>query len=200
MSAVALLNEIRAAGIAVNVDGDRLHVEARHGTITPELRDRMKAHKPELVAILRARAHLLALAADEGIERVLVDRLDDADLRAAVGLDDAALREWLRLRDDARIMAKGLVPWRWQGERAAICAGCGPVVLWPGAPAAVQACPWCWHRRRGVEPPRPSVACSDCKHFTHDAINPPAGAGRCGLGVAGLHWPGEPIRCGQWAP
>jgi len=146
------------------------------------------------------RARLLELADDEGIERGIVDRLDDDDLLAAEGLSDAALREWLRLRDDARIMARGLVPGRWNGERAATCAGCGLVVLWPGAPDRVLACPWCRHRRRGIEPARPSVTCADCRHYIPDELNPVGGAGRCAQSVAGPHWPAAPIRCERWRP
>lgn len=146
------------------------------------------------------RAHLLELAADEGIKPTVISELDDDDLLAAEGLSDAGLLEWLRLCDDARVMARGLVPWRWNGERAVICAGCGAVALWPGAPAAVLACPWCWHRRRGIEPARPSVTCGTCEHYITDELNPTGGAGRCAQSVAGPHWPQARIRCGRWRP
>lgn len=146
------------------------------------------------------RWHLLDLADDEGIRTTVISELDADDLLDAEGMSDAALREWLRLRDDARIMARGLVPWRWNGEQASICAGCGPVALWPGAPDRVLACPWCWHRRRGIGPARPGVTCGTCEHYGADELNPTGGAGRCAQAVAGPHWPHAPIRCERWRP
>ena len=50
---------------------------------------------------------------------------------------------------------------RERGERpptytqAATCDACGPVWLWPGAPARVLACPWCFNRRAGKPVPQP---------------------------------------------
>ena len=35
------------------------------------------------------------------------------------------------------------------------CAGCGPVLLWEGAPERVAACPWCFNRIRGLPVPMP---------------------------------------------
>lgn len=35
------------------------------------------------------------------------------------------------------------------------CAGCGPVLLWPGCPDRVRACPWCFRRKAGKTIPRP---------------------------------------------
>ena len=39
--------------------------------------------------------------------------------------------------------------------QASLCAHCGPVWLWEGAPAAVQGCPWCFNRAAGRPIPRP---------------------------------------------
>lgn len=52
MSASALLFELRAAGVTLAATGDQLRVEADPGIITPELAARMKAFKPDLLAIL----------------------------------------------------------------------------------------------------------------------------------------------------
>ena len=38
---------------------------------------------------------------------------------------------------------------------ATVCTGCGPVPIWPGAPARVQGCPWCINRLQGRPIPRP---------------------------------------------
>ena len=52
MSASALLSELRAAGVTLAATGDRLKIEAAPGIITPELTARLRAFKPELLAIL----------------------------------------------------------------------------------------------------------------------------------------------------
>lgn len=40
-----------------------------------------------------------------------------------------------------------------------VCAGCGPVPMWPDSPAHVLACPWCFNRLAGR--PIPSGAARD---------------------------------------
>jgi hypothetical protein len=52
MTAAALLTELRNRGAAVAVVGDRLRVEAPVGTVTPEMREALAAHKPELLRLL----------------------------------------------------------------------------------------------------------------------------------------------------
>lgn len=39
------------------------------------------------------------------------------------------------------------------------------------------------------EPPpyQPPPRCEDCRHFTPDPINPPAGVGTCRVGLGGFH-------------
>jgi len=52
MSAAALLAELRADGVILAANGDKLAIEAARGILTPELMARMRAAKPELMAIL----------------------------------------------------------------------------------------------------------------------------------------------------
>jgi hypothetical protein len=52
MSATELLAVTKAAGIALNVVGDRLRYSASKGALTPELRDAMARHKAELLILL----------------------------------------------------------------------------------------------------------------------------------------------------
>lgn len=74
--------------------------------------------------------------------------------------------------------------------RPAECALCGPVWLWEGAPADVQACPWCANWAAGLDMPRPApVACRDCAHYAPDEVNPPGGLGHCGT-MGEPTWPG----------
>lgn len=52
MTAADLLAEVTRFGVRLTVRGDRLHVEARAGTVTPAMRDRLAEAKAELVALL----------------------------------------------------------------------------------------------------------------------------------------------------
>ena len=54
MTALALVGELRAAGISLAVDGDRLVARGRH--LPVDLADRLRVHKVEVVAFLRAEA------------------------------------------------------------------------------------------------------------------------------------------------
>lgn len=53
MSVDGLLGELRAAGIRVMLDGETVRVDAPIGALTPTIRERLKARKPEIVAFLR---------------------------------------------------------------------------------------------------------------------------------------------------
>ena len=181
MSAVALLNEIRAAGIAVNVDGDRLHVEARPGAITADLRQRMQAAKLGLVELLgriaTMRAHLLRLAAEEGIPSSVVDRMTDADVAAYAAVPDFTdlnYRAHLRALHADRRMDAGMIPLDWGEPHERTCEGCGPVLLWEACPDVVKACPWCFRRKAGKRIPRPRVQVANgvLNGFTDKGVTP----------------------------
>lgn len=157
MNAATILSEAREAGIALTVRGDRLHVEAKPGAVCADLRARLAAAKPDLVRLLRGdlRTHLLTLAADERLPACLVHTLADADVAACAGLPDDTLRAYLRVLERGRAMDRGMVPSAWGEPVACTCEGCGPVLLWPGCPPAVKACPWCFRRKAGKAIPRP---------------------------------------------
>lgn len=53
MTAAALLAEVARSGVRLTVRGDRLHVEARAGIVTPAMRDRLAEAKAELIALLK---------------------------------------------------------------------------------------------------------------------------------------------------
>ena len=91
MSAVQLIRQCRDAGIRLQARGDRLHVDAPAGAITPELRQRLTEYKVELLALHAIRARLLALAVTLGIPRAVVDALPVEELEAAA--EQAALCE-----------------------------------------------------------------------------------------------------------
>ena len=159
MTAASLLSDLSAAGIHLRRHGDRLHVEAKPGTLTAELRDRLTANKPELLALLAdtteaMRAHMLALAEAEGRPAAIVQRLDADDLAACHGWPVDVLRAYLLALDWGATMDAGRTPPGY--TMPASCRGCGPVWLWPGAPAHVIACPWCFRRNAGKAIPRPA--------------------------------------------
>lgn len=51
MSALALIRQCRDAGIQLQARGDRLHVKAPAGSVTPELRQALTDHKAELLTL-----------------------------------------------------------------------------------------------------------------------------------------------------
>ena len=77
------------------------------------------------------------------------------------------------------VREQGRVP----GSYTAIthCRHCGTVPIFAGAPARVDACPWCSNRTKGLPIPRPSVSCATCQHFTPDPIGH-GGIGSCAAG------------------
>jgi hypothetical protein len=56
MAALPLLDELRAAGFVLAVEGEADIRIAPASRLTPELRDRIRAHKPELLRVLRSAA------------------------------------------------------------------------------------------------------------------------------------------------
>ncbi len=74
-----------------------------------------------------------------------------SELKEAAGPDwpeveaDLALAQALAHAVQTRRMReRGEVPPHYTATT--LCAGCGPVPIWPGAPEHVLACPWCFNR------------------------------------------------------
>lgn len=158
MTVIRLLTELHDAGIRFGLNGDRIRLEPTRGLIPPPMVQRIADHKPEAVALLSSAEGdtlqaLFDLAIYEGLPGATVAALSDRDLRACADLPRDALRVFLRALARSQRMAAGDVPEGW--TRAVTCDGCGPVLLWPEAPAVVIACPWCWHRKAGRAIPRP---------------------------------------------
>lgn len=83
MNAIALIRQCKATGIQLQARGDRLHVEAPAGSLTPELRQSLADHKAELLALHAVRKRLVLIAASLGIPRAVVDELPLDELQAA---------------------------------------------------------------------------------------------------------------------
>lgn len=146
-------------------------------------------------AELRAR---LADAADrEGVARSLLERLPDAELEGVDLLSDAGLATYARMIEADADRMRGHVPKGW--NQPSTCRRCGPVLLWPSAPADVLGCPWCVPRSRGVSLPRPANTCATCMHRLADTVNPEGGHGSCAQGRD--HWPPHQRHpCEGWTP
>jgi len=105
--------------------------------------------------VTQVRTKLLLLAAADDLPADLVHGLVDDDLSTCSGETDVTLTAYLRAIAASRAMDARQVPPGWGGAAEAICEGCGPVLLWPGSPSMVKACPWCFKRKAGREIPRP---------------------------------------------
>jgi len=156
-----------------------------------------------------------------------------ADLEAAAGPDWPAIREnpdalaaLRRAMEARRLREQGIPPDDY--TQPAHCDGCGPVLLWEGAPARVITCPWCWNRRAGKPVPKPTteqrdfwerpktrtdktdktpspVTCATCGHFEPNTVGSGAGVGRCRIKApaslkAPALWPHAAHRCPDWSP
>jgi hypothetical protein len=165
MTAAPLIRELNAAGIRLQVHGDRLHVDAPAGTVTPELRQRIADNKAELIDLAgrqSTRDHLLKLADRLGIDSAPVRRIADADLALWATVPNDSLRTYLLALDDTATRQAGKVP---LADTAAIhCRRCGPVYVHPGIAAVLPVvagwpralgCPWCAIRKAGGTIPRP---------------------------------------------
>lgn len=84
MNAVALLDELHAAGFRLTAHNARLHVTPPPTGCPDDLRARIVAHKPVLLELVRMRDHLLALAREIGVPDQVVLGLPATELQATV--------------------------------------------------------------------------------------------------------------------
>ena len=205
MSAVETLSAARAAGMRVGLDGTDLLIEADCAP-PPELLDALGRDKPEILELLRTRETGEVPPPAATTESPNLHGLALAEVQEAAGED------WPEVRDDPAVLEalahavvtrrqreRGECPPHWT-ERCE-CAGCGPVFLWPGGPARVLGCPWCFNRAEGRPIPRPvAVTCGTCRHF-HRIDHPLLG--HCAVGepeaIAGL-WDTDRRGCALFLP
>ena len=174
MSATAetLIHDLAAQGVHLSPNGDKLHVKAPAGILTAELREKLTARKPELMAVLRAevapsaasglapmRVRLASLANTEGVDTDLVHRLADDDVAACAGLSSETLRCYVLMLRDSELRELGQCP---PDETATIlCRHCGVVFAHPAVAAVLPVvrgmptalgCPWCHVKNRQTMP------------------------------------------------
>ena len=139
-AAIDLLREAQSKGIVLEVEGADLYVS---GPVDEDIIGRLRAAKPDLLAHLTAQRHGLTIA----------------DLREAAGPDwpeverDPALLETLAHAVSVRRMRElGIVPAHYTAST--ICARCGSVPIFEGAPERVLGCAWCFNRTAGKPVPK----------------------------------------------
>lgn len=104
-----------------------------------------------IVEAQRLRLIRVAQAAGLPVRRTL--RLADGELDTLAVCTDTEALAYANALHTRETRRAGKVPAGW--AQPCRCDGCGPVWLWPGAPAHVIACPWCWNRREGAPVPSP---------------------------------------------
>lgn len=145
-----LIRDLAQKGIRLAANGDRLHVEAKPGTVTPEVRRLLTERKADLLAALKGdpiadlRASLLNLADTMAIDPALVRALPESEI-SATGEQVAAcdpgdrrnvMAAYLRALAETDLRRRGKVP---ADETAvALCRHCGPVWI---APKVADAAP-----------------------------------------------------------
>lgn len=204
MSAAETVAEARAAGVRLGLDGTDLLIESDCKP-PPQLLDALRRDKPEILALLRT---------DDSGEFSPLVNTEPPNLHGLTltELAEAAGEDWTEVRDDPAVLQalahavitrrqreRGECPPHWTAHCK--CAGCGPVFLWPGSPARVLGCPWCFNRAEGRAIPRPvAVTCGACRHFRR--IEHPH-LGHCAVGepeaIAGL-WDTDRRGCARWLP
>jgi hypothetical protein len=97
MSAQEILHEIQTLGGRLEVRGERLHIELPAGSATPELKERIRANKPALLAVLSS--HRTTDDLTESLKRlesanILLAISEDGDLR--IVLTEAAGHQAIR--------------------------------------------------------------------------------------------------------
>lgn len=148
----ALIEQIRAAGATILAEDGRLRLSAPR-PLPGELLEAIKAHKSELLELLKERINGIPLA----------------ELRALAGSDWPAVEDnrvlletFARVVATRRMRESGAVPLHYTA--VTVCRRCGPVWIFPGAPNLVDGCPWCFNRAKGLPVPtpagRPPVAAS----------------------------------------
>jgi hypothetical protein len=205
VSATETVAAAQAAGVRLGLDGTDLLIESDREPL-PYLLDALRCDKPEILALLRTDDNDDIPPSPATAEAPNPHGLTLAELEEAAGED------WPEVRDEPAMfeaLAHAVVTRR-QRERSdrpprwtehCECAGCGPVFLWPGSPARVLGCPWCFNRAEGRPIPRPvAVTCGACRHFRR--IEHPH-LGHCAVGepeaIVGL-WDTDRRGCARWLP
>ncbi len=149
MNTAELLTEVQRRGIQLRAEGASLHYRAPKGTLTADLRAKLKAHKAELLTAL---------------EKPTADRITQTHGLTLADLQQAAGPDWPEIEQDPaaiealansiqirRMREHGEVPPDYTATT--VCRHCGPVPIFPGVAERVLGCPWCFNRVKGLPVP-----------------------------------------------
>jgi hypothetical protein len=66
MTPQALLDELERLNVKLTLNGDKLQLEAPAGVLTPDLREKIRQHKPELITLLKKAQRVKQLLRQQG--------------------------------------------------------------------------------------------------------------------------------------
>ena len=107
MSGLNLLTKVRARGIDVSItEHGTLRIEFKPGTVNDELREWLRAKKPELIKALSLEARIRQMA-----QRWEYDPAELAEALSGAATDPASWLTWIAW--DERWTGGGAKPFRW---------------------------------------------------------------------------------------
>ena len=121
MTAFRFVEEFAAQGVGMEADGDSVILR---GTIDDDIVAQAKAVKSDL---LQALTIIREKAGDDWPE---------------IAADPNQLKAFASLLMIVEMREQGIVPDHYTAITE--CRYCGPVPIWPGVPAEVAGCPWCF--------------------------------------------------------
>lgn len=149
MTAAQVIRDAEELGVILRVEGGKLRFTAPIGIMSEDLRQRLIQHRNDLLAIIIAERHGIALA-----DLIETAGPDWAEIDGNVDAVEA-LASLVRCNQH-----------RTRGQRPpeytepAVCARCGPIWLFPSSEIGgkwcqpVEGCPWCLNRGAGLATPR----------------------------------------------
>ncbi len=142
VNAHQLIAQVHSAGARIEAAGGTLKLSGPR-PLPDDLMSALRASKTDLLAYLIGERYGVSVS----------------DLQEAAGSDwpeassDPALLEVLaRAVQIRRMRERGQVPPHYTSQT--VCAHCGPVPIFEGAPAHVDGCPWCFNRIAAKPNPR----------------------------------------------
>jgi hypothetical protein len=152
MNAASLLSDLRAQGVHLEADAGALRYRAPRKAITAELLATLETHKADLLAALSDQESIAVIADRHGLTLTELEEAAGPDW-PEVEADPKLAQSFANAIQTRRLREHGQIPPSYTS--VTVCAGCGPVPIWAGAPEHVLACPWCFNRIAGKAIPTP---------------------------------------------
>lgn len=136
MTALATIAELASHGVQLRIDGSEIVLSGGGKFVTAELIEQLRKNKADLMRSL-----------------IEIRTAAGGDWREISG-DTERLRAFIDLLTITAMRERGQVPAHYTATTN--CRRCGVVPIFPGLPAAVDGCPWCHNRLRGLPMPNAS--------------------------------------------